>query len=203
MTHPNWRALALCELFLGKSKQTLSTLLMTPATDQRSLPPNLAGRTNQWVLGIFTGAWVSGYYQERGNLNRSCITTAVHSSCSDGVTLQLHFHRLYALAALKTVWGLGWITYRFQGGIAAVPQMKGAVVATSQMKIKWPSPCVYERMSGPILRVSRSYSQLLWLKCRRPLSSELSTPLVAKYFEQNRGQQSFMWTEGPEGWKGD
>lgn len=110
MTHPNWRALALCELFLGKSKQTLSTLLTTPATDQRSLPPNLASRTNQWVLGIFTGAWVSGYYQERGNLNRSCITTAVHSSCSDGVTLQLHFHRLYALAALKTVWGLGWIS---------------------------------------------------------------------------------------------
>lgn len=58
--------------------------------------------------------------------------------------------------------------------------MKGAVVATSQMKIKWPSPCVYERMSGPILRVSRSYSQLLWLKCRRPLSSEDSTPLVDK-----------------------
>lgn len=145
MTHPNWRALALRELFLGKSKQTLSTLLTTPVTDQRSFPPNLGSRTNQWVLGIFTGAWVSGYYQERGNLNRSCITTAVHSSCTDGVALQLHLHRLYALAALKTVWGLGWITYRFQGGIAAVPQMKGAVVATSQMKIEWPLPmCLWE-----------------------------------------------------------
>lgn len=58
--------------------------------------------------------------------------------------------------------------------------MKGAVAAMSQMKIEWPSACVYERMSGPILRVSPSYSQLLWLKCRRPLSSEDSAPLVDK-----------------------